>query len=48
MTLGLTDGKVIEIKSGLKGDEAIAIPAPNLPDAAPPTEVPGAIPGTLK
>ena len=48
VTLGLTDGKVIEIKSGLKGDEAIAIPAPNLPDAAPPTEVPGAIPGTLK
>jgi hypothetical protein len=34
VTLGLTDGKVIEIKSGLNGDETIAVPGPNLP--APP------------
>ncbi|WP_232323723.1 efflux RND transporter periplasmic adaptor subunit [Catenuloplanes japonicus] len=33
--LGLTDGKVVEIKSGLKGDETVAIPGPNLPDAPP-------------
>lgn len=31
--LGLTDGKVIEIKSGLTGDEDIAVPGPNLPEA---------------
>ncbi len=35
VVLGLTDGKVVEIKKGLKGDETIAIPGPNLP-AAPP------------
>src|SRR6266511_3832227 len=29
--LGLTDGKVVQIKSGLTGDEVIAIPGPNLP-----------------
>ena len=29
--LGLTDGKVIEIKSGLTGDETVAVPGPNLP-----------------
>lgn len=28
--LGLSDGKVIEIKSGLTGEESVAIPAPNL------------------
>jgi hypothetical protein len=28
--LGLTDGRYIEIKSGLTGDEEIAVPAPNL------------------
>lgn len=33
--LGLTDGKVVEIKKGLTGDETVAIPGPNLP-AAPP------------
>jgi hypothetical protein len=38
--LGLTDGKVVQIKSGLRGDETIAIPGPDLP-AAPPG-VPGA------
>jgi hypothetical protein len=31
VVLGLTDGKVIEIKSGLTGEENIAVPAPNLP-----------------
>jgi hypothetical protein len=31
VTLGLTDGKVIEIRSGLNGDETIAVPGPNLP-----------------
>ena len=33
--LGLTDGKVIEIKSGLTGDENVAVPGPNLPPAKP-------------
>ncbi len=31
--LGLTDGKVVEIKSGLTGDETVAVPGPNLPAA---------------
>jgi hypothetical protein len=31
VVLGLTDGKVIEIKSGLTGDETLAVPGPNLP-----------------
>lgn len=34
VTLGLTDGKFVEIKSGLSGDETVAIPGPNLPAAA--------------
>ena len=38
VVLGITDGNVVEIKKGLKGDEDIAIPGPNLPTAAP---VPG-------
>jgi hypothetical protein len=38
VVLGLTDGKVVEIKKGLKGTETVAIPGPNLPTAAP---VPG-------
>jgi hypothetical protein len=33
--LGLTDGRMVEIKSGLTGDETIAVPGPNLPDAQP-------------
>jgi len=33
--LGLTDGKVIEIRSGLTGDENVAVPGPNLPKASP-------------
>ena len=46
VVLGLTDGKVVEIKSGLTGDETVAIPGPNLPTAAPggqdqPSGVPG-------
>ena len=32
--LGLTDGKVIEIRSGLTGDEEVAVPGPNLPPGA--------------
>ncbi|HEX6871803.1 MAG TPA: efflux RND transporter periplasmic adaptor subunit [Micromonosporaceae bacterium] len=35
VTLGLSDGKMIEIKSGLTGDETIAVPGPNLPGAGP-------------
>ncbi|BCJ48300.1 hypothetical protein GCM10010168_26600 [Actinoplanes ianthinogenes] len=35
VVLGLTDGKVVEIKKGLKGDETIAVPGPNLPTVAP-------------
>ncbi|WP_330186241.1 efflux RND transporter periplasmic adaptor subunit [Dactylosporangium sp. AC04546] len=35
VTLGLSDGKVIEIKSGLNGDETIAVPGPSLPAAKP-------------
>ncbi|PRY34520.1 efflux RND transporter periplasmic adaptor subunit [Umezawaea tangerina] len=31
--LGLTDGKVVEIKSGLTGDETLSMPGPNLPTA---------------
>jgi hypothetical protein len=33
VVLGLTDGKVIEIKSGLTGDETLSLPGPNLPAA---------------
>jgi hypothetical protein len=35
VVLGLTDGKFVQIKSGLKGTETIAIPGPNLPEAPP-------------
>lgn len=35
VTLGISDGKVIEIKKGLKGDETVAVPGPNLPAAEP-------------
>jgi hypothetical protein len=31
VVLGLSDGKVVEIKSGLTGDETIAVPGPDLP-----------------
>jgi hypothetical protein len=33
VVLGLSDGKVVEIKSGLSGDESVAVPGPNLPPA---------------
>ena len=33
VVLGLTDGKVVEIKKGLDGSETVAIPGPNLPAA---------------
>lgn len=35
VVLGLTDGRVIEIKSGLTGTETLAVPGPNLPEAPP-------------
>jgi hypothetical protein len=35
VVLGLTDGKVVQIRSGLTGNETIAVPGPNLPTAAP-------------
>lgn len=41
VVLGLTDGKVIEIKSGLTGDENIAVPGPNLATPAPGENGPG-------
>jgi hypothetical protein len=33
VVLGLTDGKVVEIKKGLTGEETVAVPGPNLPAA---------------
>ncbi|MFI9010839.1 efflux RND transporter periplasmic adaptor subunit [Actinosynnema sp. NPDC053489] len=33
--LGLTDGKVVEVRSGLTGEETLAVPGPDLPPAAP-------------
>lgn len=33
VVLGLSDGKVVQIKSGLKGNETIAVPGPDLPAA---------------
>ncbi|MGX6600715.1 efflux RND transporter periplasmic adaptor subunit [Micromonosporaceae bacterium Da 78-11] len=41
VVLGLTDGKVVEIKSGLKGTETVAVPGPNLPTAPPAEGQPG-------
>jgi hypothetical protein len=35
VVLGLTDGRVIEIKSGLSGTETVAVPGPNLPTPKP-------------
>jgi hypothetical protein len=32
--LGLSDGRMVEIRSGLTGDETVAVPGPNLPAAA--------------
>jgi hypothetical protein len=33
IVLGLTDGKVVEVKSGLTGEEKLTVPGPNLPPA---------------
>ncbi|WP_432981064.1 efflux RND transporter periplasmic adaptor subunit [Dactylosporangium sp. CA-233914] len=41
VTLGLTDGKVIEIKTGLSEDETVAVPGPSLPDAKGGQGIPG-------
>jgi multidrug efflux pump subunit AcrA (membrane-fusion protein) len=38
VVLGITDGKVVEIRKGLRGDETIAVPGPDLPTAAPNTD----------
>ncbi len=35
VVLGLTDGKVVEIKEGLTGEETLAVPGPDLPPAPP-------------
>jgi hypothetical protein len=43
VVLGLTDGEFIEIKEGLTGDEIIAVPGPNLPNA--PDDGSGGFPG---
>ena len=40
VVLGLTDGKVVQIKKGLRGDETIAVPGPDLPTPAPGAEGP--------
>ncbi|GAA0599673.1 hypothetical protein GCM10010174_14120 [Kutzneria viridogrisea] len=40
VVLGLTDGKVVEVKSGLTGEETLGVPGPNLP-AAPQNGQPG-------
>ncbi|MFC0071490.1 efflux RND transporter periplasmic adaptor subunit [Umezawaea endophytica] len=34
VVLGLTDGQVVEVTSGLTGDEELAVPGPDLPDPA--------------
>ena len=39
--LGLTDGRVVQIKSGLTGDENVAVPGPNLPAPPPGNSGPG-------
>ena len=41
VTLGLTDGRFVEIKAGLNGSETVAIPGPDLPGGAGPAEQPG-------
>ncbi|MEU5691940.1 efflux RND transporter periplasmic adaptor subunit [Actinosynnema sp. NPDC020468] len=38
VVLGLTDGKVVEVKSGLTGEETLAVPGPNLPAGAEPKQ----------
>jgi hypothetical protein len=46
VVLGLTDGKFVQIKSGLKGTETVAVPGPNLP-AAPPGQDNGGQPSGM-
>lgn len=43
VVLGLTDGKMVEIRSGLTGQETIAVPGPDLPTPPPNTTGPGPI-----
>ena len=45
VVLGLTDGKVMEIKSGLTGEEKLSVPGPNLPPA-PEGDNPSGMPGS--
>jgi hypothetical protein len=35
VVLGLSDGKVVEIRSGLTGDETVAVPGPDIPQPPP-------------
>lgn len=44
VTLGLTDGRFIEIKSGLDGGETIAVPGPDIAEAPPAAGDPNAVP----
>ncbi|MFC4858072.1 efflux RND transporter periplasmic adaptor subunit [Actinophytocola glycyrrhizae] len=44
VVLGLTDGKVVEVRSGLTGEEKLSVPGPNLPPA-PDGEGASGIPG---
>nr|WP_052479309.1 hypothetical protein [Kibdelosporangium sp. MJ126-NF4]CEL23531.1 Probable Co/Zn/Cd efflux system membrane fusion protein [Kibdelosporangium sp. MJ126-NF4]CTQ89145.1 Probable Co/Zn/Cd efflux system membrane fusion protein [Kibdelosporangium sp. MJ126-NF4] len=41
VVLGITDGKVMQIKSGLTGDETVAVPGPNIPAAPQDPNSPG-------
>ncbi|GAA3758737.1 hypothetical protein GCM10022225_50180 [Plantactinospora mayteni] len=41
VVLGLSDGKVVQVKSGLTGDETVAVPGPDLPPAKPAPGQPG-------
>jgi hypothetical protein len=45
VVLGLTDGRVVQIRSGLTGKETVAVPGPNLPPAPPPEPQDGGPPG---
>ncbi|MDQ1655707.1 MAG: hypothetical protein QOD41_790 [Cryptosporangiaceae bacterium] len=40
VVLGLTDGKVVQIKSGLSGGETVAVPGPDLPAGEPESGAP--------
>jgi hypothetical protein len=44
VTLGLTDGRFVEIRAGLNGSETVAVPGPDLPGGEAPAD-PGAGPG---